>query len=43
MDIENQTCGCQGEGGRQRDELGVWGLQTQTIPYRMNKQQGPGV
>ena len=38
-----QTCGCQ-EGGRwERDGLGVGGQETQTITYRMNKQQGPTV
>ena len=36
-----QTCGCQGEWGR--EGLGVWDQQMQTIIYRMNKQQGPTV
>ena len=22
-----QTCGCQGEGGKESDRLGVWGLE----------------
>ena len=39
----DQTCGCQGEMGRERDGLGVWGWQMQTITFRMNKQQTPTV
>ena len=35
-----QTCGCQGGGGK-GDRLGVWGQQRQAIIFRMNKQQGP--
>ena len=38
-----QTCGCQGGGGWERDGLGVWGQQMQTIIYRMDKQQSPTV
>ena len=38
-----QTCGCQGGGGWERDKLGVWDQQMQTIIYRMDKQQGPTV
>ena len=33
-----QTCGCQGGGGREWDGLGVWGSQTQTITFRMDRQ-----
>ena len=36
-----QTCGCWGSGvRRERDGLGVWDQQMQTIIYRMEK-QGP--
>ena len=35
-----QTCSCQRAGGREWDGLGIWGLQMQTITYRMDKQQG---
>ena len=38
-----QTCSCQGGGGREWERLGVWGRQMQTITFRMNKQQGPPV
>ena len=38
-----QTSGCQGGGGRERDGVGGWGWQMQTIIYRMHKQQGPTV
>ena len=38
-----QTCGCQGGGGWEKDGLGVWGQQMQTIIYRMDKQQRPTV
>ena len=38
-----QTCGCHWGVGRERDRLGVWGWQMQTITFRMNKQQGPNV
>ena len=38
-----QTCGCQGEVGWGRDGSEVWGQQTQTAIYRMDKQQGPTV
>ena len=37
------TGGCQGGDGWQRDRLGVWVQQIQTIQQRMNKQQGPTV
>ena len=37
-----QTGGCQGGGGWERDVLGVWDQQIQTIIYRMDK-QGPTV
>ena len=33
-----QTSGCQGGGGMEWDGLGVWGLQIQTITFRMDKQ-----
>ena len=36
-----QTCGCQGEGGREWDGTGVWGWQRQTIMFRMDKQGSP--
>ena len=36
-----QACGHQ--GGGERDGVGVWGQQTQTITFRMDKQQGPTV
>ena len=39
----DQTCGCQGGGGRERGGLGIWGWQMQTITFRMDKQQGPAV
>ena len=46
MDLQRhkteQTPGCQG-GGWERNAVGVWGQQTQTIIYRMDKQQGPTV
>ena len=32
-----QTCGCQGRGGREWDRLGVWGQQMQTITFRIDK------
>ena len=32
-----QTCGCQGGGGRERDGLGVWGWQMQTITFRTDR------
>ena len=38
-----QTGGCQGEGGWERDRQGVWDQQMQTIIYRTDKQQGPTV
>ena len=38
-----QTCGCQGGEGWEREELGVWDKQMQTIIYRMDKQKGPTV
>ena len=34
--------GCQGGSG-ERDRLGVWGQQIQTITYKADKQQGPTV
>ena len=33
-----QTYGCQGGAGRERDGLGVWGWQIQTVTFRMDKQ-----
>ena len=33
----------EGEEGWERDGLGVWNQQMQTIIYRMDKQQGPTV
>ena len=36
-----QTCGCQGEGKREWDGLGVWDWQMQTVTFRMDKQWGP--
>ena len=41
--IENRPVVAKGKGGRERDELGVWGWQTQTIIFRIDKQQGPTV
>ena len=38
-----QTCGCQGVGGWERDGLEVWGQCMQTITFTMVKQQGPTV
>ena len=38
-----QTCGFQGGKGWERDGVGVWDFQMQTIMYRMDKQQGPTV
>ena len=38
-----QTCGCQGGGGWEREGLGVWDQQMQTIIYRTDKQQSPTV
>ena len=38
-----QICGCQDVGGWERDGLGVWDQQMQTIMYRMDKQQSPTV
>ena len=38
-----QTCGCQGEGGRVWDGLGVWGSYMQTIAFGVDKQQDPAV
>ena len=35
-----QTYGYQSRKGKE-DKLGVWDQQTQTIIYRMDKQQGP--
>ena len=32
-----------GRVGRERDGLGIWGWQMQTITSRMDKQQGPNV
>ena len=37
-----QTCGCQGGGGRE-DKLGVWDQQIQTTIYKVDKRQGPTV
>ena len=37
-----QTCGCQGGEEWERERLGVWDQQLQTIIYRMDK-QGPTV
>ena len=38
-----QTCGCQGGGGRGRDGVGGWGQQMWAIIHGMHKQQGPTV
>ena len=38
-----QTGGCQGGGGWERDGVGVWDQQMQTGICRMDKQQGPTV
>ena len=38
-----QTCGFQGGKGWERDGVGVWDFQMQTIMYRMDKQQRPTV
>ena len=38
---ENRLMVAKGEWGRERDGLGVWGWQMQTITFRMEKQQGP--
>ena len=38
-----QTCGCQGGGVWEREGLGVWDQQMQTIIYRTDKQQSPTV
>ena len=35
--------GCQGGGGWEREGLGVWDWEKQTIKYGMGKQQGPTV
>ena len=32
-----QTCGCQGGGGQNEMDGGIWGWQMQTITFRMNK------
>ena len=42
-DIENRLVVARLEGGRKRDELGVWGYYMQTITFKMDKQQGPTV
>ena len=39
-DIENRFVVAK---GWERNRLGVWGQQMQTIPYRMDKPQGPTV
>ena len=36
-----QTCGCQSEVDWERDGVGIWSEQMQTIAYRMDKQQSP--
>ena len=38
-----QTCGCQGGGEWEREGLGVWDQQMQTIIHRIDKQQAPTV
>ena len=38
-----QTCGCQGGGGKDWEGLRVWNEQMQTIRHRMDKQRGPTV
>ena len=38
-----QTGGCQGGGGWERDGLRVWDQQMQTGIYKMDKKQGPTV
>ena len=37
MDME-LTYGCQGEGGKKWDGLGVWDWQMQTLAFGVNKQ-----
>ena len=39
----DQSCGYQEGTGRERAALGIWGWQTQTITFRMDKQQVPTV
>ena len=41
--MENRPVVAKGEEGWERDGLGVWDQQIQTILYRMDKQQGPTV
>ena len=38
-----QSCGCQGGWGKDKDGLGAWGQQMQTMTFRMDKQQVPTV
>ena len=38
-----QTCGCQGGGGWEREGLGAWDQQMKVSIHRMDKQQGPTV
>ena len=42
-DIENRFVVAKGEGGWEREGLGIWDYQMQTIIYRMDKQHGPTV
>ena len=43
MPVAEQSWGCQGEGEEGEGGLGVWGLQMQTVTFRIDKQQGPTV
>ena len=38
-----QTCGCQGRGGREWDGWGVWGVWMQTVTFGMERQWGPAL
>ena len=35
-----QNCDCLKGGGWERDGMGIWGQQVQTLKQRMDKQQG---
>ena len=41
IDTESRLVVAKGKKGVGEGRVGVWGEQTQTIIYRMNKQQGP--
>ena len=40
---KNQVYGCQGRVRRERNGLGVWGWQMQSITFRMDEQQSPTI